>query len=318
MKGIVLAGGSGTRLYPVTRGLSKQLLPVYDKPMIYFPLSTLMLAKIRDILIISTRQDIGGFERLLGDGSQWGMKLSYAVQEQPAGIAQAFLIGREFIGEERVALALGDNAFHGAGLVSLLQRTQSRAGATCFAYHVQDPSRYGVVTFDASERVKSIIEKPQKPTSNWAVTGLYFYDNDVVSIASSLKPSTRGELEITDINRAYLERGQLHVEKLGRGFAWLDMGTHDSLLDASNFVQAVQRRQGLQIASVDELAFRMGFVDAKKLFSLAESLGQTEYAAYLERVAQEGDSQTTSEDEVEQVFNSDSVLSRIFFDGSQR
>lgn len=291
MKGIVLAGGSGTRLYPVTRGLSKQLLPVYDKPMIYFPLSTLMLAKIRDILIISTPQDIAGFKRLLGDGTQWGLNLSYAVQETPAGIAQALLIGSKFIDGERVALILGDNAFHGAGLASLLQRADARQEATCFAYHVPDPSRYGVVTFDKNGRAISIVEKPTEPTSSWAVTGLYFYDADVVSIAASLKPSARGELEITDLNQIYLERKKLKVERLGRGFAWLDMGTHDSLLDAANFVQAVQRRQGLQIASVDEIAFRMGFIDAHSLYLLAEELGRTEYAAYLQHIAREEDTE---------------------------
>ncbi|KVE32452.1 glucose-1-phosphate thymidylyltransferase [Burkholderia sp. TSV86] len=281
-KGIVLAGGSGTRLHPLTFGVSKQSLPVYDKPMIYYPLSVLLLANIRDILIISTPDDIGSFQRMLGDGSQFGVSLSYAVQPSPDGLAQAFLIGKEFIGNDNVCLILGDNIFYGSGLSGILGDATSReTGATIFGYHVLDPERFGVVEFDASGRAISLEEKPREPKSNFAVTGLYFYDNDVVDIAASIKPSARGELEITDVNRAYLERGDLYVNILGRGFAWLDTGTHDSLLEASNFVQAIEKRQGLKVACLEEIAFSKGWISQQALHERASSLSKNSYGRYL-------------------------------------
>ena len=288
MKGIVLAGGAGSRLHPVTRAISKQLLPVYDKPMIYYPLSALMLAGIREILVITTPEDSEAFQRLLGDGSRLGITIAYAVQPRPEGLAQAFLIGREFVGKDRVALALGDNIFYGQGFASVLQRAATReTGATVFAYRVRDPERYGVVSFDASGRAVAIEEKPKAPRSPYAVTGLYFYDNRVLEIASGLMPSARGEIEITDVNRAYLAAGDLHVEVLGRGFAWLDTGTVDSLLQASNFIQTLQERQGLQVACLEEVAFKMGFLDAAGVRSLAEALGKSAYADYLRRMLEE-------------------------------
>ena len=288
MKGIVLAGGSGTRLYPATHVVSKQLLPVYDKPMVYYPLSTLMLAGIRDMLLISTPQDTPRFEQLLGDGRQWGLRLSYAVQERPAGIAQAFLIGREFIGRERVALILGDNIFFGHDLVPLMKRGVERErGATVFAYPVNDPQRYGVVEFDANGRALSIEEKPKQPKSRYAVTGLYFYDARVVDIATRLKPSARGELEITDVNRAYLERGELEVVPMKRGMAWLDTGTHEALLEAAHFIETIERRQGLKIACPEEVAWRTGFIDAAQLEALARQHEKSSYGDYLRRVLTE-------------------------------
>ena len=288
MKGIILAGGSGTRLYPATQVVSKQLLPVYDKPMIYYPLSTLMLAGVRDILVISTPQDTPRFEQLLGDGARWGLSLSYAVQPAPEGLAQAFIIGRAFVGKSNSCLILGDNIFYGHDLSSDVQAAAKRtSGATVFAYPVSDPERYGVVEFDASGRAISIEEKPKAPRSRYAVTGLYFYDNQVLDIAASLKPSARGELEITDVNRVYLERGQLEVAVMSRGYAWLDTGTHESLLEASHFIETIERRQGLKIACVEEIAYRMGYVSAAELEALAVPLAKSGYGQYLRQVLRE-------------------------------
>ena len=282
LKGIVLAGGSGTRLYPITRGVSKQLLPIYDKPMIYYPLSTLMLAGIRDILVITTPTDRCQFERLLGDGSQWGIRLAYAEQPKPRGLAEAFIIGADFIGAGRVAMVLGDNIFFGHGLPELLAKaTANQQGATVFAYHVRDPERYGVVTFDENDRAVSIEEKPAHPSSNWAITGLYFFDNDVVRYASQVKPSARGELEITDLQTCYLSAGALHVERMGRGFAWLDTGTFQSLIEAASFVQTLETRQGMKVACLEEIAFRQGFIDREQLIDLARPLEKSGYGAYL-------------------------------------
>jgi glucose-1-phosphate thymidylyltransferase len=288
MKGILLAGGTGTRLYPVSRAVSKQLVPVYDKPMIYYPLSTLMMAGIRDVLIITTPEDQSSFQRLLDDGSRLGLRLSYAVQPRPEGIAQAFLIGREYIGKDRVVLALGDNIFYGHGLADDLRRAARRSrGATIFGYRVRDPQRYGVVEFDAEGRALDLVEKPSKPASSYAVPGLYFYDNRVVAIAEKLEPSARGELEITDVNREYLRRRELNVIRLGRGIAWLDTGTHEALLQAANFIQAIEERQGLKVACLEEIALRQGWIDRAAVVRLARSLGSSEYGRYLLRAVEE-------------------------------
>ncbi len=287
MKGIILAGGSGSRLHPATLAVNKQLLPIYDKPMIYYPMSVLMLAGIREILIISSPEYLGNYEQLFGDGSIWGLDISYAVQPKPEGLAQAFVIGRDFVGTDSVALILGDNIFYGAGLgEKLTHATTKTGGATVFAYHVEDPERYGVVSFDdETGRATEIIEKPSVPKSPWAVTGLYFYDNRVLDIAAAVKPSPRGELEITDVNRAYLEMGELEVERLGRGFAWLDTGTHDSLIEASEFVRTVQKRQGIQVACLEEIAFENGFIDADRVRERGRLFSKTDYGRYLLKVA---------------------------------
>lgn len=288
MKGIILAGGSGTRLYPITRSISKQLIPIYDKPMIYYPMSILMLAGIQDILIISTPQDTPRFQNLFEDGHNLGLNISYKIQSNPNGLAEAFIIGKDFIGNDSVCLVLGDNIYYGGGLSSLLQHAaQKKLGATIFGYHVNDPERFGVVDFDKNMHVKSIVEKPKHPTSNYAVTGLYFYDNQVIDIARSIRPSARGELEITDINKMYLKNKQLNVEIMGRGFAWLDTGTHDSLQEASSFIATVERRENLKIACIEEVAYRMGYIDKNKVFELAQPLKKNDYGQYLLRLIKE-------------------------------
>ncbi|GAW63591.1 glucose-1-phosphate Thymidylyltransferase [Ligilactobacillus acidipiscis DSM 15836] len=288
MKGIILAGGSGTRLYPITRGISKQLIPVYDKPMIYYPLSTLMLAGIRDVLIISTPEYTGLFEELLGDGSDFGMKFFYKVQAQPNGLAEAFILGKDFIGSDSVCLVLGDNIYYGSGLSQLLQEAAAKtSGATVFGYHVNDPERFGVVEFDKDKHALSIEEKPEHPKSNYAVTGLYFYDNNVVNIAENLQPSARGELEITDINKEYLRRGSLDVKLMGRGYAWLDTGTHDSMLEAASFISTIQKRQNLKVSCLEEIAYRQGWISKEKLITLAKPMKKNDYGQYLLRIAEE-------------------------------
>ncbi|MCO6543253.1 MAG: glucose-1-phosphate thymidylyltransferase RfbA [Lactobacillus sp.] len=285
MKGIVLAGGSGTRLYPITKAISKQLIPIYDKPMIYYPMSVLMLAGIRDILIISTPHDLPRFEELFNDGSDLGLNISYAVQDQPRGLADAFIVGRKFIGSDSVCLVLGDNIFYGSGLSELLQKTaQKNHGATVFGYHVNDPKRFGVVEFDKAKHVKSIVEKPKNPASNYAVTGLYFYDNQVIDIAQQVQPSARGELEITSINQAYLNQGQLDVEIMRRGYAWLDTGTHDSLQEASSFIATIQHNQNLKVACLEEIAYRMGYISQEQVIKLAQPLQKNDYGQYLLRL----------------------------------
>ncbi len=282
MKGIILAGGSGTRLYPLTISTSKQLLAVYDKPMIYYPLSTLLLAGIKEILVITTPEDQAAFQRLLGDGSQWGIALTFAQQPNPEGLAQAFIIGADFVGDDSCALVLGDNIFYGHGFTDLLTRSVQRTeGATVFGYYVSDPERYGVVSFDGDGQAQTIEEKPHQPKSNWAVTGLYFYDNRVLDIAAKMKPSARGELEITDVNRVYLETGRLHVEKMGRGYAWLDTGTHESMVEASDYVRAIERRQGLKIACIEEIVYHKGWIDSAQLLKLSEPLEKSGYGKYL-------------------------------------
>ena len=288
LKGILLAGGSGTRLYPVTRANSKQLLPIYDKPMIYYPLATLMLAGIRDVLVITTPHEQDGFKRLLGDGGEVGLRITYAAQPKPEGLAQSFIIGREFVGDARVALALGDNIFHGHGLTDYLRVAAERdSGATVFGYWVRDPERYGVVEFDAEGRAVRLEEKPSQPRSSYAVTGLYFYDNRVLDVAAALKPSPRGELEITDVNIDYLRRGELHVEKLGRGIAWLDTGTHEALLQAANFIYAIEERQGLKVACIEEIAFRKGYIGAADVERIAQTMRNTGYGQYLLRILEQ-------------------------------